>query len=193
MAVANFTGKDSQCYGWDITQFKTEEERIVFNQEVRFFRESHCCFHNDGLIFFVPEMCLFPWNYPDDSIMKQKFFFVHMPWEDGMLGMNWTPFYDKVKTDLDWHCFRVFSPGSPEKDRYIFYKYGMMPDEPLISDIANTSLFRSEPFLYDKVAVEQGGIVYRNRAVWENINRELAFNNNTKSFEEALSSCKIYI
>lgn len=193
MAVANIYGKDSQCFGWDVTQFRTEEEKAILEYEIRYFREAPGAFYDDGLIFFVPEMVLFPWSYADDSIMKRKFFRVHMPWEDGRLGLNWTPFYEKVKNDLNWRCFKVFSPIDPERDRYIFYKLGIMPLEPRESDIGLVPLMRGDSFYFDKNTVEQGNIVYRNKTIWDKINRELAFQENTRPFEEALASFDILI
>ena len=193
MAIANINGPGSQCYGWDVTQFRTDEEKAVFDQEVQWYRNHPGAFYDDGLLFFVPEMNLAHWGYPDDSIMKQKFFFVHMPWEDGLLGMNWTPFYEKIKKEFNWRCFKVDSPIDPKKERYIFYKFGMMPEEPMKSTIAEASLVRGEPFHFNEDTVEQGGIVYRNRKVWEIVNWELAFNDNTKPFEESLNSYQIMI
>lgn len=189
MALAGLVGRDSNCYGWDVTQFKTEEEKAVLEQEVKRFRLNPDSFYDDGLIFFAPEMNLFPMKYPDDSIMKKKFFFVHMPWEDSKWGMNWTPFYEKVKTELNWRCFKVIAPRPYALPlvRYIFYKYGMMPDEPNRRDIPAS--FHK----FDKDAVVQGNITYRNRTLWETVNRELAFNDNTKPFEEAFASYNIDI
>lgn len=69
----------------------------------------------------------------------------------------------------------------------------MMPEEPMKSDIAETQIVRGEPFFFNESTVEQGGIVYRDRCVWETVNRELAFNDNTKPFEEALASYQIMI
>ena len=110
MALAGIEGRDGTFYGWDVTQFKTEEEKAVLEVEKERFKQDPECFYDDGLIFFAPEMNLFPMKYPDDSIMKKKFFFVHMPWEDSKWGMNWTPFYEKVKAELNWRCFKVIAP-----------------------------------------------------------------------------------
>ena len=41
--------------------------------------------------------------------------------------------------------------------------------------------------------IVQGNITYRNRTLWETVNRELAFNDNTKPFEEAFASYNIDI
>ena len=66
-----------------------------------------------------------------------------------------------------------------------------MPVAPIPSDVYHS--LRGDPFFFDELSVEQGGIVYRDREIWKTVNSELAFNGNTKLFEEALASFCILI
>lgn len=193
MAVVNFFGQDPQAYGWDITQFKTEEEKAVLEQEIRRLKTPWKAFNDDGLIFFAPEMNLGPWLYPDDSVMKQRFFFIYLPSETEPFKQNWLRFYERVKRDFDWRCFTVNNPNTvDQEERYVFYKHGVMPIEPnSVNTAEEYYLFLKEPYNFDTIAVEQGGILFKNRDLWQFINRELAFNDNTTPFIESLANHQI--
>ena len=174
------TGADPQCYGWDKSQFQSREEIAILTGEVSWYREHEGAFNEDGLIFFVPEMNLRPWDYPKDSIMRRKFFRIHLPWEDGPLGMDWTKFYNRVKEEFGWRCFQ---PGA-SNSCYVFYKTGEMPDRPLP---------RSKVAFVDHIFLEQGGIYYWDMQVWENVNSALAFRNDNHPFLEGIANRQILL
>lgn len=185
MAVLGIDGRDSNSYALDISQFKTDEEKELLKEEIKKRKDYGGTFNEDGLIFFVPEMCLRLWEYPDTSLVKSKYFRVRMPWEDGKLGMNWTPFITRVSNEYDWHHFTVQRPFWPNSTKEVFYKAGVMPEEP---ELTNKRLIFQHKF-----EVEQGEILYKNLDVWEEVNKELAFNNNKLPFVEAVCRCKIMV
>lgn len=191
MAVANICGNDSQYYGWDISQFNTDEEKVLLSKWIHYLKESWGAFSEDGLIYFVPEMVLAPWSWPNDDLMKQKVFFVHMPWEDGALGMNWTPFYERVRKEFNWRCFKVDPPYVSNNYRFVFYKYGMMPEEPTLSDIGIPGGRQLGHYFFDENTVEQGYIVYKNKEIWEEVNHAMASNDDYHPFLRAIENYQI--
>ena len=185
MAVSGIDGRDGNSYALDISQFKTDEEKVLLKEEIKKRKDYGGAFNEDGLIFFVPEMNLRLWEYPDTSPLKSKYFFMRMPLEDGQLGMNWTPFIQRVNKEYNWHHFTVKRPMCPYSNKDIFYKAGAMPVEP---ESTNVSLIHQQQF-----EIEQGGIIYKNLDVWETVNKELAFNNNQQPFVDAVSKYDIMV
>ena len=185
MAVLGIDGRDGNSYALDISQFKTDEEKALLKEEIKKHKDYGGAFNEDGLIFFVPEMNLRLWEDPDTGPLKSKYFFVRMPWEDGQLGMNWTPFIQRVSKEFNWCHFTVKRPMCPYSNKDIIYKAGAMPVEP---ESTNVSLIHQQQF-----EIEQGGIIYKNLDVWETVNKELSFNNNQQPFVDAVSKYDIMV
>ena len=68
--------------------------------------------------------------------------------------------------------------GSHSGRADVFYKNDIMPCEPQIT--ADATLIR----IFGEDVREQGGILYANKEIWEETNKELAFNGNTESFRK---------
>lgn len=190
MAVVVPYGKDAQTYGWDMTQFKTEEEKILLKHFIHYFRRN-CdpsyddAVYEDGLILLIPEMIFAPWDWKPDSPFIKK----------GYRDFD----YEK---NFDWHHFDVLRPDGYgyEYPIPIYYKLGIMPRDPDPIDI-NMFHFLTHPIIRADLGwdvhcyypVMQGRILYEKRQIWEKANYELAFHDNPKYFKECVLNKKIHI
>ena len=188
MAVTEFYGADPQAYGWDMTQFKTEEEKILLKKFIHYFRNGDPPFrgadaavNEDGLILLIPEMNFAPWNWEPDCLFIKK----------GYRDFNF-------EKNFNWHHFDVLKPDYCKYPITIYYKLGIMPRVP---DPINIFHSRTRATIWAYLGwdahyyqpVIQGGILYKKRQIWEKANYELAFHDNPKYFKECVLNRKIFI
>ena len=184
MAVAEFYGMDPQAYGWDMTQFKTEEEKILLEGFVNYQVEASkriqipsykAGLHEDGLILLIGEMNLVNWD--SESFFMKK----------AVRDFNF-------KKKYDWRYFDVLDLDLRKKPIRIYYKLGIMPRDPDPIDISSRrkSIWAGWDAHYYQ-PVTQGGILYKKRRIWEKVNFELAFHDNPKYFKECVLNRKILL
>ena len=169
MAVAYITGCNS--FYVDISRIKEPQSRIALQEEISWHKANGSGFHEDGHILLIPEMDVPNWNLPEDITAHRA----SSPEECAPLSnAPWEPFREMISSEHGWHSFILNQPGGP-LSCVVLYKHGTMPPkEP--SPI--------ETNIIDVQAVEQGGIIYISKQIWEEVNRALAFNDDPQPLVE---------
>ena len=179
---------NSGMYGLDISQIRTDEQREWLHSYFEWSKLAHSTVIGDGLIYMFPEMIVQPWDFEETHPMKGILFRIGTPSHVfPSINDKWEPFFGSVSKEYGWDHVEVFLEG--DKDVHFFYKKRRLPIEPTPFDIPAGIYSGWE----QSESVEQGGIVFKNRMIWDDLNVRLAFCGRKKELINAVRDHDIIV
>lgn len=158
--VINANNKYCGWYAIDASLLSSDREREAFSHFINWSRKAGADYRYDGLICFATQFNCAP---QADALNP-----LHGKWSP-----LWSPHCDgiqEVMSDCKWGHIHLGNRSNPMcwYDGHIFYKLEMMPTDPI---------FDPNPSWPN--AVEQGGIIYKEREIWDEVNRSLVLKNDS--------------